>query len=56
MHRMLQDAIVSIKAMRSIKRRRSQKACTALILFGAIAVKINATADAARVMKERLVF
>jgi hypothetical protein len=42
--------------MRSIKRRRLQKAVTTLILFGAIAIKINPAADAARVMKERLVF
>jgi cytochrome c biogenesis protein ResB len=56
MHCMLQDAIVSIKAMRSIKRRRSQQAGAALMLFGAIAIKINPAADAARVMKERLVF
>jgi hypothetical protein len=53
---MLQDAIVSIKAMRSIKRRRLKQASTALILFRAIAIKINPAADAAGVMKERLIF
>jgi hypothetical protein len=42
--------------VRSIKRRRLQKASVALILFGTIAIKINPAADAARVMKERLVF
>jgi hypothetical protein len=42
--------------MRSIKRRRLQQAGTALILFGAIAIKINPAADAAGVTKERLVF
>jgi hypothetical protein len=42
--------------MRSIKCRGLQQAGTTLILFGAIAVKINPTADAAGVMKERLVF
>lgn len=53
---MLQDTIVSIKAMRSIKCRRLQKAVTALLLFVAIAIKIYAAADAAGVMKERLIF
>ena len=56
MHCMLQDTIVSIKAMRLIERRRLQQASTALILFGAIAIKINPAADAAGVMKEGLVF
>jgi hypothetical protein len=42
--------------MRSIKRWYLQKAGAALIFFGAIVVKINAAADAAGVMKERLVF
>jgi hypothetical protein len=42
--------------MRSIKCRRLQKAVTALILFGAVAIKINPAADAAGVMKERLIF
>jgi hypothetical protein len=42
--------------MRSIKRRRLQQAGAALMLFGAIAIKINPAADAAGVMKERLVF
>jgi len=42
--------------VRSIKCRRLQKAFTALILFGAIAIKINPAADATGVMKERLVF
>jgi hypothetical protein len=42
--------------MRSIKRRDLQKAVAALILFGAIAIKVNPAADAAAVIKERLVF
>jgi hypothetical protein len=42
--------------VRSIKGWRLQKAVTALILFGAIAIKINPAADATGVMKERLVF
>jgi hypothetical protein len=42
--------------MRSIKCRRLQKAVAALLLFGAIAIKINPAADTAGVMKERLVF
>jgi len=56
MHCMLQDTIVSIKAIRSIKCRRLQKAVATLLLFGAMAIKVNAAADAAGVMKERLVF
>jgi hypothetical protein len=52
MHCMLQDAIVSIKAIRSIKCRRLKQAGAALILFGATAIKINPAADAAGVMKE----
>jgi hypothetical protein len=42
--------------MRLIKRWRLQKACVALILFGAIVITINPAADAAGVMKERLIF
>ena len=56
MHCVLQDAIVAIKAMRSIKCRRLQKAVAALLLFGVMAIKVNAAADAAGVMKEGLVF
>ena len=56
MHCVLQDAIVAIKAIRSIKRRGLQQAGLALGLFDVAAFKVNATADAAGVMKERLVF
>jgi hypothetical protein len=56
MHRLLQDAIVAIKAMRSIKCRRLQKAVATLLLFGVMAIKVNTAADAAGVMKEGLVF
>jgi hypothetical protein len=56
MHCLLQDAIVAIKAMRSIKCRRLQKAVAALLLFGVMAIKVNPAADAAGVMKEGLVF
>ena len=56
MHCMLQDAIVAIKAMRLIECWGLLKAGTALLLFGIEAIKINPAADAASVMKERLVF
>jgi uncharacterized protein (DUF1501 family) len=42
--------------MRLIERRGLLKAGTALLLFGAMAIKVNAAADAAGVMKEGLVF
>jgi hypothetical protein len=42
--------------MRSIECRRMQQADLALVFFGVAVIKINPAADAAGVMKERLVF
>jgi hypothetical protein len=55
MHCILQYTIVAIKAIRLVECWGLLKAGTALLLFGVEAIKINPAADAAGVMKERMV-